>query len=130
MEPGVEESKQSSSLGDSDLAISGDEQLLDDLNGSLSSSEFAQEIKQKVIQHMRQPKQKIGAQRDDSDFDSEIDDMNLDTAFQFYDILTPVEKLTAIIARTKSLRSKSNQMSQTLKQLAGQSSDESVASEL
>ena len=41
MEPGVEESKQSSSLGDSDLAISGDEQLLDDLNGSLSSSEFA-----------------------------------------------------------------------------------------
>ena len=30
---------------------------------------------------MREPKQRIGAQRDDSDFDSEIDDINLDTAF-------------------------------------------------
>jgi hypothetical protein len=68
-------------LGDSDLAISGDEQVLNELNDSLSSSEFAQEIKQKVIQHMREPKQRIGAQRDDSDFDSEIDDINLDTAF-------------------------------------------------
>lgn len=79
---------------------------------------------------MREPKQKIGAQRDDSDFDSEIDDFNLDTAFQYYDIMTPVEKLTAIIARTRSLRSKSNQLSQTLKKLADESSDESLVSEL
>lgn len=47
------------------------------MNGSLSSSEFAQEIKDKVIKHMKQPKQKIGAVREDSDFDSEIDDINL-----------------------------------------------------
>jgi len=75
---------------------------------------------------MRQPKQKIGAQRDDSDFDSEIDDINLETAFEFYDIMTPVEKLTAIMARTKSLKSKSERMTQALKKLAGESSDESI----
>ena len=84
--------------------------MLEELNSSLSSSEFAQEIKDKVIRHMREPKQKIGAKREDSDFDSEIDDINLQTAFEFYDIMTPVEKLTAIIARTKSLKSKSKQI--------------------
>jgi len=75
---------------------------------------------------MRQTKQKIGAQRDDSDFDSEIDYINLETAFEFYDIMTPVEKLTAIMARTKSLKSKSERMTQALKKLAGESSDESI----
>jgi len=60
MEPGVEETKSESSLGSDDLKISGDEDLLDDLNGSLSSSEFAQEIKDKVIKHMKQPKQRLG----------------------------------------------------------------------
>jgi len=51
------------------------------LNSSLSSSEFAQEIKEKVIKHMREPKLKVGAKREDSDFDSDLDDINLDTAF-------------------------------------------------
>ena len=49
MEPGVEEKKDNSDLGDSDLAILGDEKVLNDLNSSLSSSEFAQEIREKVI---------------------------------------------------------------------------------
>lgn len=56
----MEETKSESSLGSDDLKISGDEDLLDDLNGSLSSSEFAQEIKDKVIKHMKQPKQRLG----------------------------------------------------------------------
>lgn len=107
------------------MEVSGDEQVLQDLNGSLSSSEFAQEIKDKVIKHMKQPKQKIGAVREDSDFDSEIDDINLETAFEFYEVMTPVEKLTAIMARTKSLRSKSENMSKLLKKMAAESSEES-----
>ena len=41
MEPGVEEAKSESSLGSDDLRVSGDEDLLNELNGSLSSSEFA-----------------------------------------------------------------------------------------
>lgn len=41
-----------SSLGDSDLAVSGDELILNDLDGSLSSSDFAQEIKEKVLKHL------------------------------------------------------------------------------
>ncbi len=117
MEPGVEESKKSSSLGDSDLEVSGDERVLNELNSSLSSSEFAQEIKEKVIKHMREPKLKVGAKREDSDFDSDLDDINLDTAFQYYEVMTPVEKLTAILARTKSLKSKVSQMSEVLRKI-------------
>jgi len=30
---------------------------------------------------MREPKLKVGAKREDSDFDSDLDDINLDTAF-------------------------------------------------
>lgn len=48
MKPGIEETKSDSSLGSDDLRVSGDEDLLDDLNGSLSSSEFDKEIKEKV----------------------------------------------------------------------------------
>ena len=55
---------------------------------------------------MREPKLKVGAKREDSDFDSDLDDINLDTAFQYYEVMTSVEKLTAILARTKSLKSK------------------------
>jgi hypothetical protein len=59
MEPGVEEEKKSEksgSLDSEDLKVSGDEDLLNDLNGSLSSSEFAEEIKKKVLNHKSNPK--------------------------------------------------------------------------
>lgn len=41
MEPGIEETKSDSSLDSEDLKVSGDEKVLDELNSSLSSSEFA-----------------------------------------------------------------------------------------
>jgi len=52
MKSGVEDS----SLDSDDLRISGDEELLDELNGSLSSSEFAEEIKEKVKNHFKETK--------------------------------------------------------------------------
>ena len=52
MEPGE---KSESSLESVDLQVSGDEQLLDELNGSLSSSEFDKEIRDKVIKHLKAP---------------------------------------------------------------------------
>ena len=73
MIPGVEETKSESSLDSDDLKVS-DTELVDQLNGSLSSSEFAQEIKDKVIEHFKKPKQYLGGKKEDSDFDSDLEE--------------------------------------------------------
>lgn len=54
------EKDQDSLLGSDDLHVSGDEQL----NDSLSSSEFAQEIKDKVKEHFRKRQQTQSPQSD------------------------------------------------------------------
>jgi len=45
-------------------------------------------------------------------------------------VLTPVEKLTAIMARTKSLKSKTEKMSKLLKKVAGDSSEDVSLAEI
>lgn len=106
MKPGIEETKSDSSLDSDDLRVSGDEELLDDLNGSLSSSEFDQEIKDKVKKHnLTNPIDNLlGKNRDDSDFDSDLEDIDLKSAFEFYDSMTPIEKLKAITAKARRLK--------------------------
>lgn len=106
MKPGIEETKSDSSLDSDDLRVSGDEELLDDLNGSLSSSEFDQEIKDKVKKHNQTNPidNLLGKNRDDSDFDSDLEDIDLKSAFEFYDSMTPIEKLKAITAKARRLK--------------------------
>ncbi len=95
MIPGVEETKSESSLDSDDLKVS-DTDLVDQLNGSLSSSEFAQEIKDKVIEHFKKPKQYLSGKKEDSDFDSDLEDVDVNHAMDYYDVLTPAEKLHVI----------------------------------
>lgn len=113
MKPGE---KSESSLESADLQVSGDEQLLSDLNGSLSSSEFDQEIREKVKKHLQAPSQFLG--QAGSDLDSDLEDVDLNTAFDFYDIMTPQQKLLTIKARADKLRKKQDKLTERLNKLA------------
>ena len=73
---------------DSDeLKLSCDEDF--DLNVSISSSEFSKEIKDKVTKHYRQYSSRTKSAKYDSESDSDLEDIDLKTAFEYYDILTP-----------------------------------------
>jgi len=63
---------------------------------SISSSEFAQEIKDKVKFTLkdRHPL------NHESDSDSEANEIIMDGAYDYFDVMTPIEKLAAIKART------------------------------
>lgn len=95
MVPG-EKSKSSSSSISSKL--SNDD--LDDV--SISSSEFAAEIKNKVKFTLKD-RHPICAE---SDPDSDANDIILDGVYDYYDVMTPYEKMAAIKARTKAMKKK------------------------
>lgn len=46
----------------------------------------------------------LGDASDKSDFDSDLEDVDLNRVFDHYDVMTPNEKLMAIRARAKKLK--------------------------
>ncbi len=53
-----------------------------------------------------------------SDWDSDLEDIDLNTAFEFYDIMTPQQKLAAIKARANKLRERQDKLAVRLEKLA------------
>ena len=56
------------------------------------------------MKHFNNPKQMLGDASDKSDFDSDLEDVDLNRVFDHYDVMTPNEKLMAIRARAKKLK--------------------------
>ena len=69
---------------------------------SISSSEFAQEIKDKVKFTLKN-RHPINVE---SSSDSDANDIIMDGAYDYFDVMTPLEKLAAIKARTFNLKKK------------------------
>ena len=69
---------------------------------SISSSEFAQEIKDKVKFTLRD-RHPLNYE---SDPDSDANEIIMDGAYDYFDVMTPLEKLAAIKARTQNLKKK------------------------
>jgi hypothetical protein len=72
-------------------------------NESISSSEIPQEIKDKVKFTLRNKKPAVMPAEDS---DSDVNDINLESAFDFYEVMNAQEKLCAIKARATALKKK------------------------